>query len=221
MGRRPSRARYTSLLLTLLTGSAFAQEICPAEAPALGDSCVIGHWIGQNTAAERMEQLLQGSVPTGTSRNVFPTMPSLLGISIYADGLYVTMPLHQSLMWEDITEDDTLLASMDLSMGTTVGRLWTEGSNLHFCTYPPGSVTLLIEGTSALAGSASSVVSPSMGGGMGFTPNMNYHCDASSFNFEVSLPSPIGSVYYDLTRISAERLPAEFRALHDHIEIAE
>ncbi|NNU80321.1 hypothetical protein HMH01_07690 [Halovulum dunhuangense] len=199
-------------LLGLIATGARAQELCPPATPA-PDPCLAGHWIGQNTAAEAMTAMLERMTPPGTSRVVFPPMPALLGISIYRDGFYVTMPLHQNLSWEDVTDEGSTQVAMDLAIPTAVGRLMTEGDRLSFCTIPPSEVMLRTEAVSSSGGSATTFVSPGMGPASGFAPEMDYYCGGDSLEFRVQLPDPVGPVYYSLRRVPEARLPAMFREL--------
>lgn len=211
----PGAALATAMATALATSppAALAQGACAGDLPP-PDPCVAGTWIGQNTAMQQVAQMLERMAPRDASRTVLADVPALLGLTIYPNGFYHTLPIHQTVSWEDVTDRDMLTGVLDLNMPTETGHILTDGDSLGFCVTGPGLASLRAEGTSTLGGSGAAFVMPGPGGE---APAISFHCDAASFSFRVDLPAPVGPVTYDLRRIPTDRFDDTFR---DLIEMA-
>lgn len=200
-------------IFTLLSSAslATAQGACPVPAPT-PDPCLTGNWVGENTVAQRMQEILRSMPSRHAARTVFPTLPAALGITIWDDGLYATLPLHQNITWQDVYRDDTVTGIMDLTIPTQVGRIWGEGGLMSFCQDDAIPPTLFVEAISS-EGSRTAEVSPFGGGD--FTPVITYSCTPTYLDMSVMLPAPIGQIDYHLTKVSPTRFDEEFRDLID------
>lgn len=204
------RTALPVLFLVGLYDSALAQEACPA-APPPPDPCMVGNWVGQNTAAEKINAMLRSMPAVNADRTVFPTVPASLGMSIWSDGFYATLPIHQNVTWQDISEDDTTTVVLDLTTTSQFGHIWGDGGQLRFCSLG-GSAHLQGDIQSGSGGGNFAMPVPSGGG---FTPQISYACAGGSFSFTVTLPAPIGPVDYYLVRVPANRFDDSFRDLLD------
>jgi hypothetical protein len=139
--------RILSILLVIIAGPAAAQSACPADPPP-PDPCLVGHWIGQNDAMQQVAAMLEQLAPRDATRTVMTDVPALLGLSIYPDGFYHTIPIHQTVAWEDVSERDVVTGVLDLNMPTETGHLMTLGGSLSFCTTGTAPVALRAQGTS-------------------------------------------------------------------------
>ena len=184
-----------------------AQGACPAEIP-FPDPCLVGNWIGQNTVAEKMNEILQSMPSNGATINTFPPMTALLGMTIWDDGFYATLPLHQALTYEAVQNDDTVVVDMDLTIGTNTGYIWGDGGRMYFCEGGAQAGNLRTEATSSDGSRVANT--PLFGGGGGFTPDITYSCDEGFLDFTVMLPAPIGEIDYNLGRVPAGRFDIEF-----------
>jgi len=209
--------------LILLATGAFAQDPdLDGCAPLIRDlpPCLAGAWIGTNTAMEKLQRMIQ-SMPTGanTTRDVFAEgFAQVLGMQVYPDGFYATIPVHRDMHIDDFTtvNGDTIHVQTDMNLTITsaFGYLWAYGNELHFCTQEgSGQPTLLVESQSSHGGSSRSVVSPF--GPPGFTPRIDFTCSAATWDFTVHLPPPVGPVDYYMTRVPMTAFSDEYRALAD------
>lgn len=199
-----------SALLTLLMSATqtYAQGICPTAIPA-PDPCLAGHWVGSNSMLDRMHDLV-ASMPSSVGQTIpMPSMPATLGITIQNDGWYSTLPLHQNVAYESIIDDESHLIDMDLTVGTSVGWIWNEGSQLRFCG-DQGAGNLHFEATGP-DGTRTADIPVSETPPPWFTPDIDYTCAGNSLSFTVYLPEPIGEVQYWLTKFPADRFAEEFR----------
>ncbi|WP_298355600.1 hypothetical protein [uncultured Litoreibacter sp.] len=197
-----------SFALVSASAQVQAQGTCPGTTPA-PDNCLIGNWIGTNSMLDRMQDLI-ASMPSSVAENVpVPTLPASLGITIQADGWYSTLPLHQSVAYESIIDDTSHLVELDLSVATHTGRIWTEGSQMLFCT-DPSSGNLHVEATGT-DGTRTADVPLIDGPPPWFAPDINYSCSGTNLSFTVFLPDPIGDIQYWLSRVPADRFAEEFR----------
>lgn len=199
-------------MFTTLASPALSQGACPAEIP-FPDPCIVGNWIGDNTAVIRIQAAIDSMPLPDAERTVIMGMSPVLGMTVFDDGLYATLPFHTDMEVITVTEEDTLTVDMNLAIGTQVGFIWGDGTNLHFCTTGESFVALQVDAESTLGGSSSTMITP--GGMGGFTPVITYQCSGNSWTYQVQLPPPIGTVDYNLERFSDARFPEEFRALLD------
>ncbi|MEJ6397377.1 hypothetical protein V8J84_05595 [Yoonia sp. 208BN28-4] len=189
---------------------ALAQGACPATLPA-PDPCMIGTWMGENTAGQRIYDMIQRNPPPGVDRTTIPVPPAMLGITIFEDGFYATLPLHTEAGWTDVSEHDTVAVQMDLSVGSEFGHIWTEGGQLKFCTTGENLVTLLTKAQSGLGGEGETVTSPL--GDPAFRPRIGYNCSGDFMDWTVQLPAPINTVAYNLQKFDEDRFSDEWRDL--------
>ncbi len=204
--------RIVIILFTTLASPALSQGACPAEVP-FPDPCLVGNWIGDNTAVIRIQAAIDSMPLPDAERSVIMGMSPVLGMTVFDDGLYATLPFHQDMEVITVTEEDTVSVEMNLAIGTQVGFIWGDGTNLQFCTTGDSFVALQVDAESTLGGSSSTMITP--GGMGGFTPVITYQCSGNTLTYQVQLPAPIGTVDYYLERFSDARFPAEFRALMD------
>ncbi|SLN21950.1 hypothetical protein [Roseisalinus antarcticus] len=195
---------------TLLPRSATAQGICAGDLPA-PDPCLVGNWIGENTAGMAVRDALERMPGV----DVLPDVPPALGLTIYEDGLYVTLPFatNATTLIDDEDGDGISVLITDLAIGTEVGRIWGDGGTLSFCTLevtPPllNMDMTASDGTRGAAGFAVTEIG-------GFTPAIGYTCSDGFLMLDVQLPQPIGTVYYQLSRIADSRFDETFADLVD------
>lgn len=207
------KAILTATGLTLSATAAIAQS-CDS-AIITPDPCLTGAWIGTNTAMQKIQAMLQ-SMPTGpsTTRNVFAEgFAEVLGMQVYADGFYATLPIHRDVHMDEFTttNDDTIHVQTDMTLviGSTFGYIWGSGGQLHYCT-DTSAGSLLTESQSSHGGGGSNLA---LFGGPGDAPNITYSCAGDSWNFTVDLPQPVGPVDYYLTRVPMSAFDEEMREL--------
>jgi hypothetical protein len=208
-------AAPTILLIAALsvTPPALAQEIC---APVVyeTDNCLVGAWAGTNTVAERIREMLSAMAPAGVSRTVLPEgIDQVLGMVIYPDGFYATLPLVSGVTMKDIEEDEVITTNMRLFTGTNTGWIWTAGNSLNFCAQP-GTMGFLQMDAQSSGGRASTTIDPNAAPN-DYMPDITYSCGGNSMSMSIALPEPIGTVDYFLTRIPLERFDDEMRALYE------
>lgn len=179
------------------------------------DPCLTGAWVGTNTAMQKIQAMLE-SMPTGdsTTRHVFAEgFAEVLGMQVYSDGFYATLPIHRDVHMDEFTttNDDTIHVQTDMNLviGTTVGYIWGSGGQLHYCS-DGSSGSLLTESQSSHGGGGSNLL---LFGGPGDAPNISYTCAGNSWNFTVDLPQPVGPVDYYLTRVPMSAFDEEMREL--------
>ncbi|MFV2034393.1 MAG: hypothetical protein ACC631_04665 [Halocynthiibacter sp.] len=211
----------SALILSIATFSpaVASQDGSCAPAGASVPSGLAGAWIGTNSAMQKLEEMLARMAPGNSVRTTIGAEISRsIGMQIYPDGYYVTIPLSPSVEITDIIaqssgESITVETDMTLLINTASGWIWTEGSQLFFCTFALPQPVLNISSTSSAGGSANAVVSPF--GPPGFTPEISYTLAGDSFSFTVALPAPVGDVDYYLTRVPLSRFDEEFQELYD------
>lgn len=203
--------KHLAAALILLPTHLFAQAACTADTPP-PEPCLVGSWIGQNTAGLAIQRFLDSMpTPPGTNRITIPGQPALLGMTIYEDGFYATLPLHEGMMWQESSEQDTVDVFMDLAIGSQLGHIWGHGGELKFCTTNEVLLLMDLEAISELSGShAASIAPPGVGG---FTPVMNYNCTADNLYISVQLPEPVGTIDYSMRRIDASRFDEEWQEI--------
>lgn len=195
-----------------LPSFAVAQGACPADPPA-PDPCLVGNWIGANSALAAFEAAMEGAAPPGVSVDAIPGPPPVLGMTIYEDGFYATLPFHADALTYITDRDGTSELSTDLSVPTQIGHIWGDGSALQFCDLGSAGPMVLMEGTApdGATGSAAFGVGPG-----GYAPDISYVCSGDTWTFTVALPAPIGPVEYTLHRFPDDMFEEEFRsALED------
>ncbi len=201
---------YLCAFLALCPTFAAAQGACPA-APPPPDPCMVGTWMGENTAGQRIYEMIQNNPPPGVSRTTLPVPPAMLGITIFEDGFYATLPLHSDVGWTDVSEEDTVVVEMDLNIGSEFGYIWNPAGQVNFCTQGSNLVTLLTKAQSGLGGEAEVVTSP--GEDTHFWPRMTYTCSGDAMHWTVDLPAPIGTVVYIMRKFDDDRFEDEWRDL--------
>ena len=210
----------TAFALLLGVTSAPAQDLC-APADVTMDPCLSGAWIGTSSAMERARAALEAMPPLDGSRSVIANdFATALGIQIYDDGFYATIPLHRNMIVDDIHTNSRTGSSyrvetdMHLVISTATGVIWTEGSQMRFCSMPgTGQATLTAD--VAVSDGSRTTTSISPFGPPGFVPEIDYTCSGDQLNFTVHLPAPIGDVDYYLTRVPLDRFDDEYRELYD------
>lgn len=200
-----------ALALSTIAAPALAQNACVSP-PPVGDPCMVGHWIGENTAPERLRSALQGIAPDSVIREIEASMSPVLGISIYNDGFYHTLPFHHSESFTDteIESGDVTDVRLDLAVPTQVGFINGTGGRIEFCD--AGSAPAMFSMTTGGGGYAGSA-----GKATPFEPNISYSCSGRSMTMNVQLPAPVGTVDYYLTRIPESSFDETFGLIYDSV----
>ena len=203
-----------TLILALCAGPSLAQNACVSP-PPVGDPCMVGHWIGENTAPARIKAALQGIAPDSVIREIEAASSPVLGISIFEDGFYHTLPFHHATEFSDtdIETGDVTDVRLDLAAPTQVGFINGQGGQITFCD--AGSAPALFSMTAGGGGMAGPVE-----GGPRFEPNITYSCSGSSLSMQVQLPAPIGTVDYSLSKVPESAFDDTFAAIYDAVQEA-
>ncbi len=192
----------------LLPGVALSQGSCPfEEVMADLDPCLVGNWIGENTAMAAFQRAMEQIEGGAAAPGVTPVM----GMSIYDTGLYITLPFHSSAIATITDDDGTSTLWIDMSVHTEVGRIWASGGVLNFCSDHDMPPLISVEGTAADGSTGTWSGSPP--GGDEFIPLTTYSCAGDHMSMTVHLPEPLGQVDYFLTRFPDSRFEDEFRDL--------
>ena len=204
-----------ALVITSLSAAAHAQDDGNC-APLIRDfdECLAGAWIGTNTIAERIKAALEAMAPSGVSRSVFPDdYARVIGMVIYPDGFYATLPFVSSLTMHDIEDGELTVTDMNLRVTSNFGFIWTAGSSLRFCA-TPGSTGMLQMDVSGPEGSGSQTMNPGAAPN-DYMPDISYSCAGDTLAMSIALPAPIGTVDHYFTRIPEDRFGEEWRELYD------
>ncbi len=182
-------------------------------------SCMAGAWVGTSTALQNIRRMLE-RMPAGstTRRTIASEVPNALGIHIYPNGFYATIPLEHSVHIEDLEtlpsgRVTSVQTDMTLMAGQAFGWLWTTGNQMYFCDEPTPSVPVLTMEVQSEGSWASTSIFPT--GGSGFTPEIDFSCRGDSLSFTVHLPEPVGNVDYFLTRVPLDRFSEAYRELSE------
>lgn len=195
--------------ILLLNATPVVSQSCPPAGTSI-PSCLAGSWIGTNSAMQRIKEVLQSMPSSNSSRTVnADDFATVLGMHISEDGFYSTIPIHRSVVIDDVTDDKLVTTDMNLVITTAVGNLWTSGNQMYFCVMPGSGQPTLRVGVTSNGVSGSAIVSPF--GPPGFTPEIDYNCSGDQFNFTVHLPAPIGNVDYYFNRVPLSRFDEEYR----------
>lgn len=203
----------TAILLAhaTLATPALAQLRCAeGETRPRPDPCLVGNWIGASDAQEVFARFAEGMEGSGVQIDAFPTFPATLGMTVYEDGFYATLPFHEtsSVMFTDDTGSSTL--TMDLSIPTEAGFFWTSGNQLHNCTIPGGAPMLHAE-VQTPDGSGTFTV-PVTGEGS-YVPVTDYTCAGDRLTTVTHLP--VGDVTVNLRRFPDSAFGDTFRDMVD------
>jgi len=214
-GSKGKTMRKTLLpLVTLsalaLPAAALAQAACPA-APPPPDPCLVGNWVGENTALQAFTLAMPAMAAAGVSVETIPGPPPVLGMTIYEDGFYETLPIHADALNYISDRDGTAELSIDLSMPTQIGHVWGAGGRLEFCDM--GIIAPEVRMGLVAPDGASGDTDFTVGFGS-FTPGISYACTGDTWTFTVDLPPPIGAVDYRLYRFPDTRFADEFMTEH-------
>lgn len=203
-----------TLTLACLAGPVLAQNACVTP-PPVGDPCMVGHWIGENTAPARIRSALQGIAPDSVIREIEAASSPVLGISIYDDGFYHTLPFHHATSFSDtdIATGDVTDVRLDLAAPTQVGFINGQAGQITFCD--AGSPPALFSMTTGDGGVAGPV-----GGGSRYDPNISYSCSADAMTMNVQLPAPIGTVEYYMFKVPESAFDETFAAIYDAVQEA-
>lgn len=203
-----------TLILAVLGGPAVAQNACVSP-PPVGDPCMVGNWIGQNTAPAKIRSALQGIAPDSVIREIEAASSPLLGISIYEDGFYHTLPFHHATSFTDTDLDtgDVVDVRLDLAAPTQVGFINGQGGQINFCD--AGSPPALFSMTAGGGGMAGPLE-----GGPRYEPNISYSCSGRTMTMNVQLPAPIGTVEYNLFKVRESAFDETFGLIYDAVEEA-
>lgn len=200
-----------TVILVLCAGPSLAQSACVSP-PPVGDPCMVGHWIGANSAPARIREALQGIAPDSVIREIEAGSSPVLGISIYEDGFYHTLPFHHATDFSDtdIETGDVTDVRLDLAAPTQTGFINGQGGQITFCD--AGSAPAMFSMTAGGSGMAAPVE-----GGARFAPNISYSCSGSSMSMQVQLPAPIGTVEYALFKVPESAFDDTFAAIYDAV----
>lgn len=198
-----------TLILAIWAAPGLAQNACVAP-PPVGDPCMIGHWVGENTAPARIRDALQGMVPDRVIREIAAGASPALGISIYEDGFYHTLPFHHATEFTDtfVETGDVVDVRLDLAAPTQVGFINGEAGRIMFCDAGSGPALF------SMTANGDGMTAPVMGGA-GYEPTITYACAGNTMTMDVQLPAPIGTVEYFLRSVPEDSLGEEFRRLYE------
>jgi hypothetical protein len=187
-----------------------AQDVCPAPQPFDMPPCMVGAWVGESDMADKMNAML-ARVPANMRAQMGGDMGRYLFLAVYADGFFATSPLAGDIDGQLRTEGGRTDFHIDLVATPGHGWMWAgESGAIGFCTDPHAGMaftTFTSEGSSQVM--SSPFAPPS--GDMSFTAL----CDGDLMLMTSDLPEPIGTVTYEMHRITMPELPAEVRALYD------
>ena len=178
-------------------------------------TCMAGAWIGTSSALENIKRLLDRMPPDSIERTtIINEVPNALGIHIFPNGFYTTLPLEHSVRIDDIETmpsgtSSFIQTDMTLTISQAFGWLWTEGDQMYFCDEPLSSAAVLHMEVNSDGRTAMTSIFPT--GESGFTPEIDFSCRGDSLNFTVHLPDPVGNVDYYLTRVPIERFSDTYR----------
>lgn len=204
-------AALAVLCATTAPETANAQTPCPPPPGAEMDRCLAGAWIGSNTAMEKLRTAFTG-MGFDSVTDMTADMSHTLGIQIYEDGYFATIPFNRNVELQDFDEDtgEIAITQLDLRVGTGTGQIWTADGRLKFCDAGGGGA--MLGTTTSTSSGTTSTMTPIPNGGS-FVPDITYSCSADSFTMTVALPEPIGNVDYFLRRVDASRFPEELEEL--------
>ena len=136
------RLFLTAAMIGALGTSVRAQGQCQGLGTII-DPCLVGFWVGENTAAERVGAMLDRLVQSGVSRDVLPVIPAALGISIMTNGYYMTQPLQEWQGYLDTDErGETALTTMQLTVDSQFGFISALDGYMTFCAMGSGPAVL-------------------------------------------------------------------------------
>ena len=197
----------------------YSQGLRCSPADATIPPCMAGAWVGTSTALQNIQRMLERMPPDSTTRTTIANeVPNALGIHIYPNGFYATIPLEHSVHIDDLettpSGGSTLIQTdMTLTISQAFGWLWTTGDQMYFCDEPASSGAVVNMEVTSEGGSAMTSIFPT--GESGFTPEIDFSCEASSLSFTVHLPEPVGNVDYYLTRVPLDRFSEAYRELSE------
>ncbi|MCP5037005.1 MAG: hypothetical protein GY945_05320, partial [Rhodobacteraceae bacterium] len=183
---RVAKTPFFFAALIGVSSPVLADDSC---APMIFDTndCLVGNWVGTNTIAERMQAMLGTLAPAGVSRQVFPDdFARVMGMVIYPDGFYATLPFHSSLTMHDLEDGELTITDMDLAVTSNFGWIWTAGTALRFCALE-GSSAMLSMDVSSPGGNASASFDPSAAPN-NYMPDITYSCAGDTFSMTIALP---------------------------------
>ena len=88
--------RLAAALLALSPGIAEAGNFCTAPQPTVMPSCTVGVWAGTNDMLDKMRAVM-ASMPATVRANMEANMTQPLGMMIFEDGYYATMPVNRGM----------------------------------------------------------------------------------------------------------------------------
>jgi hypothetical protein len=192
--------------LLIAATMAEAQIMCP-DAPPPPDPCLVGLWIGQSDAQERvragLEAMGMGHI------GVIPDAPPAIAMSILADGQVFTLPFRTGTTALISDEDGIDTLRLDLAVASQAGYIWTAGSEVSWCGGSAGVDLLGMDLTTSDGRRGAATV----GTGEGPSPGafMTYSCGPGGFTMTVALPPPVGPVTHRFAPLDPERLTADER----------
>lgn len=200
-----------AVTVTMTAPELHAQTPCPPPPDTAMDACLAGAWIGSNTAMEKLKTAFSG-MGFDSVTDMTADMSHTLGIRIYDDGFFATIPFNRNVELQDFDEDtgEIAITQFDLRVGTGTGQIWTADGRLKFCDGGGGGAML---GTTTSTSSGTTSQTMPIPGGGSYVPDITYTCAGDSFTMTVALPEPIGNVDYFLSRVEPGRFPSELEEL--------
>ena len=138
-----------------------------------------------------------------------------LGMVVFDDGFYATMPVNRGII-ADVQQDngDVIELTMNLAIMPALGWLSADASGrMGFCSQPGSGQFMMTSTARGPGGTATSAVGPT--GGDSFVPEITYQCAGDQMTMQVMLPAPVGTVTYSLTRIPETSWSDAFREAYE------
>ncbi|TNY31477.1 hypothetical protein [Pelagovum pacificum] len=170
-------------------------------------ACIVGSWIGESNADEVFQDFIQSMSGSGVTFDAFSDFPTSIGRQIYADGFYITVPMHVSTTVTEDRETSSGQMIMDLNLPTEIGHIWDIDGMLFSCVLPGMSPTLHFEGRSddGSSGSTDIVLQPD-----GYVVPTTVLCNGDSMITSSELPVGTVTVLWD--RVPQSRFGEDLRA---------
>lgn len=206
--------RFLVTLLILMPMAANASPFCAEPKPTTMPSCTVGVWAGTNDMLEKMRAIM-ASMPATVRANMEAEMGQPLGMTVFDDGYYATMPVNRGII-ADVQHDngDVTELTMNLAVTPALGWLWADDAGqMGFCSEPGTGQFMMTSTARGPGGTATSTVGPT--GGDSFVPGMTYQCTGDQMTLQVMLPAPVGTVTYSMTRVPETAWSAAFREAYD------
>lgn len=194
-----------SILAVSLATPSLAQHLCLTDQGSV-PPCMVGTWSGANDMAARLDQMFAG-LPPEVAAAARPSSGQYLFVHIDAAGRFMSSPLEAAVDVNFFNTDGSVdWLTHELSSVGMFGQFHAgAGDALEFCAVEENLPVLTTTAEGAEGSRRHSMFVPPVPGMP--APAMRYACAGDAMQMFVDLPPPIGTVTYDLIRISTRALP--------------